>query len=76
MPHIIRSKIEDALLSATQVNSGLAVGGESEHTVVSEPPGGRHGCDVGRGVRVGGADYNDGSAPVEDCWGDGLVNCE
>lgn len=43
--------------------------------MVSKPPGGGHEGDIGGIVRVGGADYDNGGAPVEDCGGDGLVGC-
>lgn len=42
--------------------------------MVAEPPGGRHGGNVGGGVGVGCAYYDNWSAPVEDCGGDGVVS--
>ena len=71
---LLAGQVDDTLAVANQVVGGLAHGAESEHAAPSQPPGRRHGRDVGGAVFVQSGDECDRCAELEDRGFDGSVH--
>lgn len=72
--HVVRGKIEDALLGALQVEGRLGLGRKAQHAALAEPPGRGHGGQVGGSVGVLGGNDDDWCAHVEDCGVDDMMH--